>query len=135
MEPASSPLIPLVLRFPATPDQVAPARRAITAYAGKHGVMDLDGVALAVSEAVTNAVVHAYVDAPAAGEIEIVAERLPNDRVQIRVCDEGPGMRPRPDSPGMGVGLPLIASVAEHLELIARPGGGTRLCMAFPVAD
>jgi serine/threonine-protein kinase RsbW/stage II sporulation protein AB (anti-sigma F factor) len=135
MELASSHVTPLVLRFQATPDQVGPARRAIAAYASKHGVIDVHGVALAVSEAVSNAVVHAYADAAEPGEVQIVAERLADDGLEIRVCDQGRGMKARPDSPGIGVGLPLIATLAEHLEVMARPGGGTRLCMGFAVAE
>lgn len=54
----------LACRFPAQPDQVALARRRVVAYAREHGAIDPDGIAVAVSEAVTNAVVHAYADSP-----------------------------------------------------------------------
>jgi anti-sigma regulatory factor (Ser/Thr protein kinase) len=49
----------LACRFPAHADQVGRARRAVVAYAREHGAIDPDGIAVAVSEAVTNAVVHA----------------------------------------------------------------------------
>jgi len=39
------------------------------------------------------------------------------DRLSIAIRDEGRGMRPRADSPGLGLGLPLIATLAETLEL------------------
>ena len=44
-------------------------------------------------------------------------------------------MSPRPDSPGLGVGLPLIASLTEALELVNRADGGTEVRMSFPTAD
>jgi serine/threonine-protein kinase RsbW/stage II sporulation protein AB (anti-sigma F factor) len=123
--------LPLVTRFPAQPAAVAAIRREVTAYGREHGVADPDGLALAVSEAVTNVVLHAYVDAPTPGEVEVVAQRRVDDGLEVRVCDDGRGMVPRSDSPGLGLGLPLVASLAEHLEVQARPDGGTRLRMTF----
>lgn len=124
---------PLVRRFPAHADQIADIRNELAAYGREHGVADPASLRLAVSEAVTNAVLHAYIDAPAPGEIEVVAVRHPDDGLEVRVCDDGRGMKPRPDSPGMGVGLPLVATLAEHFEIEARSGGGTRLRMTFAV--
>jgi serine/threonine-protein kinase RsbW/stage II sporulation protein AB (anti-sigma F factor) len=129
MDPA-----PLVRRFRAKPDQIRLARHEVAAYARQYGAADIDGIALAVSEAVSNAVLHAYIDDSEPGEIEVVAQRLPDDGLRVSVCDEGRGMRPRPDSPGLGLGLPLVATLAEQLEVQARPGGGTRVCMMFAAA-
>ena len=36
-------------------------------------------------------------------------------------------MRSRPDSPGAGLGLPLMSSIAQRLEAHSKPGGGTRI--------
>jgi anti-sigma regulatory factor (Ser/Thr protein kinase) len=131
------PMDPSVLarRFPAQADQVGPARREVAAYAREHGAIDPDGIALAVSEAVTNAVVHAYIDAPAPGEVEVVAKRLPDDGIEIHVCDDGRGLMPRRDSPGLGVGLPLVAKLAQRFRVETRPGGGTAISMLFAVHD
>jgi serine/threonine-protein kinase RsbW len=120
-----------VWRFSAQPEEVAPARRAVSDFACAHGAIDIDALVLAVSEAVTNAVLHAYVDQAEPGQIEVVAERDPDDGVDVRVCDDGRGMQPRDGSPGIGAGLPLIATVCEHLDIETRPSGGTRLCMNF----
>jgi anti-sigma regulatory factor (Ser/Thr protein kinase) len=125
----------LARRFPAQADQVGPARREVAAYAREHGAIDPDGIALAVSEAVTNAVVHAYIDAPAPGEVEVVAKRLPDDGIEIHVCDDGRGLMPRRDSPGLGVGLPLVAKLAQRFRVETRPGGGTAISMLFAVHD
>ena len=47
------------------------------------------------------------------------------------VEDDGRGMVPRPDSPGLGLGLPLIATVSDRFETHTTPSGGTKLCMWF----
>jgi anti-sigma regulatory factor (Ser/Thr protein kinase) len=125
----------LARRFPARADQVRLARREVEAYARKHGAVDPDGIALAVSEAVTNVVVHAYIDAPEPGDVEVFAERHPGDGLEIQVCDDGRGMRPRRDSPGLGVGLPIVARLAQRFRVETRPGGGTAVSMLFAVHD
>ena len=125
----------LARRFPAQADQVRVARREVEAYAREHGAIDPAGIALAVSEAVTNAVIHAYVDRPAPGDVEVHVERHPDDGLEIRVCDEGRGMMPRSDSPGLGVGLPLVAKLAQRFRVETRPTGGTAVSMVFPVHD
>jgi anti-sigma regulatory factor (Ser/Thr protein kinase) len=125
----------LARRFPAQADQVRLARREVEAYAREHGAVDPAGIALAVSEAVTNAVIHAYVDRPVPGDVEVHVERHPDDGLEIRVCDEGRGIMPRSDSPGLGVGLPLVAKLAQRFRVETRPTGGTAVSMVFPVRD
>jgi anti-sigma regulatory factor (Ser/Thr protein kinase) len=50
----------------------------------------------------------------------------------VVVRDTGCGMSPREDSPGAGLGLPLIAQVAGSVSVDAPPGGhGTVVCMTF----
>ena len=52
------------------------------------------------------------------------------NRLVVGVEDDGGGMAPRPDSPGMGLGLPLIRQLAESVQVDAlRPG--TRMRMRF----
>jgi anti-sigma regulatory factor (Ser/Thr protein kinase) len=110
------------------------ARHAVLAYAYDNGAADPKAIALAVSEVVSNAVLHAYVGVAGPGEIELTAQRFSGDGLEIVVTDDGRGMQPRPDSPGIGVGLPLVAAVTERFEVQARPGGGTRVCMTFTAA-
>src|SRR4051794_36347353 len=92
---------------PATPDQVAKLRHEVTSYAQRVGVADgrLGDVKLAVSEAATNAVLHAYRDREP-GEIRVHAELDDRGGLTITVEDDGFGPLPRPDSPGLGLGLP-----------------------------
>jgi hypothetical protein len=44
-------------------------------------------------------------------------------------------MHPRADSPGAGLGLPLIAKVAESFSVSAPPGGGTEVSMTFALRE
>ena len=86
---------------------------------------------LAVSEAVSNVVVHSYRDTDD-GDFTLRVE-WDGGELKVIVRDEGCGMTPRTDSPGAGLGLPLIATLAESFSVTAPPGGGTEVCMTFPL--
>ena len=120
----------LELRTQATPAAVPGIRRAVVDFAELHGIGVPPDVALAVSEAVTNTVIHAYRNGRA-GEVRVVACAEP-DRLVVVVRDYGCGMSPHPDSPGLGLGLSVIGRLCTELN-IERPdeGGGTRLRMCF----
>jgi anti-sigma regulatory factor (Ser/Thr protein kinase) len=114
---------------------VSRARHAVTGFAREHGVPSdlLGGIALAVSEACTNVVQHAYRQPPRAGAFSI-AVTLERESLRVRVRDRGMGMRPRPDSPGLGLGLPIIASTSDAFSVTPSEGAGTELCMRFDLA-
>ena len=116
----------------AEPRAAGAARRAVTEFAIGAGAIDgLAGdVALAVSEAVTNVVMHAYRDRATAGRVRIVAERVRQELV-VTIADDGDGVRPRRDSPGLGLGLAIIARVTHTVEVEPRPTGGAELRMRF----
>jgi serine/threonine-protein kinase RsbW/stage II sporulation protein AB (anti-sigma F factor) len=116
----------------AIPEQIAVLRSEVTQYAQQVGVADgrLGDVRLAVSEAATNAVLHAYRDREP-GQIRVQAHVLEDGYLCIVVEDDGFGPLPRADSPGLGLGLPTIASVADEVELSAGAAKGARLCMRF----
>jgi anti-sigma regulatory factor (Ser/Thr protein kinase) len=85
---------------------------------------------LAVSEAVSNVVVHGYRDS-APGAVTVCAE-AEDHQLTVVVRDDGCGLAPRADSPGAGLGLPLIAEVAESMSVTrGRNGHGTVLRMIF----
>jgi serine/threonine-protein kinase RsbW/stage II sporulation protein AB (anti-sigma F factor) len=114
--------------LPAEPQSASRARRAVLAALSGIAV-DRDAVGVVVSEAVTNAVVHAYRDREQPGEVHVSAS-LDDDGVDISVADDGIGLRPRTDSPGVGLGMPLIADLADRVEITgAHPG--TRVSVHF----
>ena len=120
----------LRLEVPALPDHVAGVRRAIVEYAEGLGVSDTWSIALAVSEAVTNAVLHAYADG-APGPVCVLAHARSRRELRVVVEDDGGGLLPRPDSPGIGLGLPLLAQLTRALKIETRREGGTRVSMSF----
>lgn len=119
-------------QFSAIPASVAEIRRALTTFARAHGANDLlvSDLQLAVSEAATNAVVHAFTDAEP-GTLRIRATPG-HDAFDIVVADDGHGMVPRGDSPGLGLGLPTIAQLTTSFDIRGRAGGtGTEVHMVF----
>jgi serine/threonine-protein kinase RsbW/stage II sporulation protein AB (anti-sigma F factor) len=108
------------------------ARRAVLDWARTH-VEDralLSDIALAITEATTNVVLHAYRDREAPGELSVRAERY-DDHLALTVLDEGSGLSPRVDSPGLGLGLGLIAQVADAADVRTPETGGTEVVMRF----
>ena len=121
--------------FDAVPQSARDARQAIREHAMSHGAAAevQDAIALCVTEAVTNAVVHAYRDRPQPGQVEVEAWRL-DDAMCVFIRDQGSGLTPRYDSPGLGLGMPLMASLAERFEIRTATGGGTEIMLRFPLA-
>jgi serine/threonine-protein kinase RsbW/stage II sporulation protein AB (anti-sigma F factor) len=117
--------------LPAEPESVSAARTAVREFAAAQGVDELVlmDVALAVTEAVTNAVLHAFLERPP-GTIRVTAATGAGE-LTVVVTDDGIGMRPRPDSPGLGLGLPTIGRLAALVDLRVPEGGGTELSMTF----
>jgi serine/threonine-protein kinase RsbW len=118
--------------FPAEAAAPGQARAAARAFAADQGA-DADtlaAIALCVSEAVSNAVVHAYRGSERPGAIEVEVRR-PNGYLCLRVRDHGCGLAPRADSTGLGLGLPLIAGSAASVEVLTPGDGGTELRMWF----
>ncbi|MGH2882919.1 MAG: ATP-binding protein [Solirubrobacteraceae bacterium] len=118
---------------PARPQAVGELRREIARYAEHIGASSTarDAMALAVSEALTNVVVHAYADQEP-GPMLLEAWDDGEGHLLVLICDEGKGMVPRTDSPGMGVGMPLIAQMADDVHVASRGKlGGTKVAMRF----
>jgi serine/threonine-protein kinase RsbW len=113
---------------PATPRAVPEIRHAVTDVARRlgAGATACHDIALAVTEACTNVVMHA-------GAPRIAVSAAPVDEgLRVVVQDTGTGMRPRPDSPGLGLGLAMIARLADRLEVHPGPDDrGTELRLWF----
>jgi serine/threonine-protein kinase RsbW len=123
----------VLLTMPARPEGVGVVRQAL---AGMADALDFEASVLAdmkmaVTEACTNVVVHAY-DADA-GVLE-VEMRAAEDGLTIVVRDHGSGIQPRParaEPPALGLGLPLIAALSDAFELRGSAGRGTEVRMTF----
>lgn len=111
----------------AVPESAPLARGAVMEVLAGLAV-DRAAVGIVVSEAVANAVMHAYRDRSEPGHVRILVE-LGAERLELQVSDDGIGMGPRIDSPGAGLGLPLMAGFAD--EVVVDSGHGTRLRARF----
>jgi anti-sigma regulatory factor (Ser/Thr protein kinase) len=118
------------LRRAASPASVGEARRQVRAFALEHGAEGaaLARIELAVSEAVTNVVVHGYPVADA-GPIHVEAD-VEDGELELVVADEGRGFSGDP-APGLGLGLGLVRAGALAFEVRDRPGGGVELWASF----
>jgi serine/threonine-protein kinase RsbW len=124
-------VVPLVrLDAEAVAWAVGDARRRLVAFAAEVGAdRELQArIALAVSEAATNVVVHAYPDA-GPRPLHVAADFEDGD-LEVVVADQGEGLRTR-RSPGMGAGLGIIAETAEELVVREREPAGVELWMRF----
>lgn len=122
----------LIRSVPATPDNVAELRHAVTALVRRAGAgtRAQGDVALAVGEAFGNVVSHAYPP----GDVGplILDARVSDGELEIVISDQGRGMRPNPETAGLGLGLPLMSTLAEELTIADGEGGrGTDVRMAF----
>jgi len=118
--------------LPAVPSAVGQLRRRARAFAAAMGASDemTHAATLAVSETVSNAVIHAYAGMEP-GRV-ILRCRADGERLVVEVIDEGVGIAARKDSPGLGQGLSLVGALARSLEVAPRTGGpGTTVTMSF----
>jgi anti-sigma regulatory factor (Ser/Thr protein kinase) len=120
------------LSLPARPENVAVVRHVLGAFAEALQLPTdvIEDMRLAVTEACTNVVRHAYDGTDAPGPIEIVI-RPTGDTLDVIVSDRGRGIGPSPDTAGPGLGLPLIAGIVHRLEIQHAPSRGSRLAMSF----
>lgn len=132
------------LRFASLAANVGLARLAAAYAAAQAGFTapDIEEIKVAVSEAVTNCVVHAYPDG--AGEVRV--ELNPADGLlEILVHDRGVGIRESPEGErrievdtladgsgepdGMGLGFVFMRNFMDNLQVQSRPGYGTTVRM------
>jgi serine/threonine-protein kinase RsbW len=129
---AQRPRVGLSRRVAARPEALPPLRRAVVALAHEAGFARdrVDDVAVAVSEVLTNVVVHAYRDEQKAGPISVAAA-IDGESVRVTIRDEGRGFERRDDSPGLGLGLSLVAMIADDLRISPARPSGTVVALRF----
>jgi serine/threonine-protein kinase RsbW len=123
------------LTMPARAEGVGVVRQALVGMADALA-FDAAVVAdmkMAVTEACTNVVVHAYDDEDdGVLEVEMLSEPT---GLTIVVRDYGTGIQPRPasrrDAPALGLGLPLIAALSDSFELRGATNAGAEVRMSF----
>ena len=120
--------------YPATPESVPAARSSAADFAADAGAPPetVEAVRLAVSEAVTNVVVHAY--RGQAGDIHLTAAIAARE-LWVLVSDDGCGHQSPAERPGLGWGLALIAESSRDFLIAERANGGTELRMRFALAS
>jgi stage II sporulation protein AB (anti-sigma F factor) len=127
------------LEFPAVPEAIPEARRAISEMCEQLRLaVDLaERVRLAVTEAVTNCVLHAF-DCGHHAATYMLQSRTEDNALVVVVHDNGVGMasiptpmhRPIPGI-GLGLGLRIIHELADSADVSSKPGAGTRVAMRF----
>lgn len=133
------------LIFPSLAENEAFARMVISAFlVGINPTLSVvSEIRTAVSEAVTNAVVHAY--AGTVGKM-ILRARLTQGRIEIEIEDFGRGiedvaqaMQPffttEPDEERTGMGFTLMQSFMDEVSVESSPGHGTVVRMARQLED
>jgi anti-sigma regulatory factor (Ser/Thr protein kinase) len=120
--------------YPAVPRSVPVLRRALAAVAAEADASEdqVNAVRLAVSEAVTNVVLHAYRDG--SGPVHVSAD-LAGSELWVLIADDGCGLRPGADSAGLGMGLAVIADLTDDVTIVSRSSGGVEVRMRFSVGS
>jgi len=117
------------LTIPAKPEYITLGRLALTGIARLHELPEetLGDLKLALTEACTNSVRHAYAEGE--GEVEILYELYP-DRLVVEVGDEGTGFTPATETTAAGddlseggLGIAIIRALTDELDLVAGEGG------------
>jgi serine/threonine-protein kinase RsbW len=139
-QPEAEPRLPVALTIPADAKWLTVVRLTVSGVASRAGASyeDVDDIKVAVSEACTNAIDHAFRDAEDAPPTLCVECYPLEAAIRIEVSDEGCGFDPAaagiveqpadPDKQG-GLGLYLIHKLMHETEVVSRPGGGTKVVM------
>ena len=128
---AHDPTCDIRLTLPAHAENVVLVRQVVGALAEalRFSPGLVEDIRLAVTEACTNVVRHAY--AGSEGPLEVHIEPDDHECLTVVVTDRGQGIRPNPSADGPGLGLPLIAALTSQLEIEHEPDRGSRVSMQF----
>lgn len=127
------------LEFPSKSSNEAFARIVAAAFVSQLDptLEELADIKTAVSEAVTNAIIHGYENRP--GFIRMNC-RLYEDSVEIAVIDEGKGIEDieqarqplytsKPEMERSGMGFTVMESFMDSVEIVSQPGKGTAVTL------
>lgn len=130
----------VILRFPSLSENERFARLAVSGFVSAldPAVDEISEIKTAVSEAVTNCIVHAYRDR--VGEIKMEVRLLEGCRLYISITDRGCGISDigkareplfttAPDEERAGLGFAIMESFTDTLRVRSSPGRGTTVTM------
>ena len=125
----------LQLSLPARAENVIVVRQAVAGLGEAFGLADrrVDDLKTVVTEACNNVVVHAYEGE--GGPLEVTA-KASADQIEVTIADRGQGFHPRADAgeSSLGIGLPLIASLADGFEISGEAGQGSTTTVRFSLS-
>ncbi len=127
----------MLLAFPSLSQNEGFARQAVAAFAlqvGDWTMQELDEITTAISEAVTNAIIHGYEHGM--GEVRVRANILESQGLEIMVEDDGVGIldvakarepmfTTKPEQERTGMGFSFMESFMDELAVTSAPGQGT----------
>ncbi len=137
--PEPQPCLPVELTVPSDPKWLTVVRLTVSGVAARLGASyeDVDDIKVAVSEACTNVIDHAFGDEECETAVIRVSCVPGDEEITISVQDEGCGFdldaaktvdETNPEQEG-GLGLFLIRKLMDDMEVVSRPGGGTKVVM------
>jgi stage II sporulation protein AB (anti-sigma F factor) len=126
------------LEIPAMSENEALARSVVAAFAARlePTLEEVEDIRTAVSEAVTNAIIHGYADEEPG--LVVLYARVEDDRLFVEIIDYGRGIdnidlarepfyTSRPDLERSGMGFTIMESFMDTVEVVSLPGEGTRV--------
>lgn len=129
------------MEFEALPENQGFARAVVSAYCADKDptVEELTEIKTAVSEAVSNAIIHGY-ERKGRGRIKLELEFLDKDKVKIKVTDYGKGifdvkkaMEPmfstEEEREMSGMGFTVMESFVDKVFVESKPGEGTAVTL------
>jgi len=135
------------LTVPALSRNESFARAAVGAFVSQLDptLDELGSVKAAVSEAVTNCIVHAYADSDTIGLINITS-RIIGNKIYIKISDKGCGienikkaMEPlfttKPEQERSGLGFAVMESCCDKVRVSSKKGKGTTVTLIFTVKE
>ena len=134
----------VTLTFPSRSSNEGFARAAVAGFAAQMDptLNELEDIKTAVSEAVTNVIVHAYPDS--IGEVIVKVRICPDQMLEVTVKDHGRGIpdvekarQPMYTTGGeerSGMGFTIMESFMDRLAIRSTPGRGTTVVMRKKLA-
>ncbi|HBM81083.1 MAG: anti-sigma F factor [Clostridiales bacterium] len=127
------------LEIPSKSQNEAFARAVVGAFASQLDptIEEISDIRTAVSEAVTNSIIHGYENTE--GKVTIIAD-IKDNKLTVEVIDEGKGIEDiekarqplfttKPELERSGMGFTVMETFMDTVDVYSKPGKGTRVVM------